>query len=321
MISACGLVDPEGLSWTRIQRIYDMRYRHRDQTGRWRVGLAFRFDPARPEQIRSISSGCGIRSGRWASRTTSAGWTYWIRCGRYAFHDVTLNPHIRYGRHAVAMDETRRPFTPTLWAPPYAPGQDVAQVWFPGSHQDVGGGHDRAGLSDGALLWMVEETSATVGLGFNPSTVEQIRPDPLDVLQDDISLAGAFRPVVDPVVGPWLEALFQPQPRAVPRIDPDAPDPCIHPSAYERHLTPSITGGTYRPTRVPRRTATVEVFANRLWNEDRPLPRAGEGVRHLGPWTVAQRRPRIRSGGRGRPAVRCDRGLRDRAVPAGDGQS
>jgi uncharacterized protein (DUF2235 family) len=267
MISACGLVDPEGLNWKRIQRIYDMRYRHRDQTGRWRVGLRFRFDPARPEQIPIDLVGVWDTVGALGIPDYLGGLDLLDPVRRYAFHDVTLNPHIRYGRHAVAMDETRRPFAPTLWAPPYAPGQDIAQVWFPGSHQDVGGGHERAGLSDGALLWMVEEARATVGLGFNPSTVEQIRPDPFDVLHDDNSLAGPFRPVVDPVVGPWLEVLFQPQPRAVPRIDPDAPDACIHPSGYERHLTPSITGGIYRPTRVPRESVTVEVFANRPWNE------------------------------------------------------
>jgi uncharacterized protein (DUF2235 family) len=271
MISACGLVDPadlaESVVWQRIQRIYDRRYRRRDPTDRWRDGLRFRFDPARPEQIPIDLVGVWDTVGALGIPDYVGGLDVLDPARRHAFHDVTLNPHIRFGRHAVAMDETRRPFAPTLWARPYAPGQDVAQVWFPGSHQDVGGGHERAGLSDDALLWMVEEARGTVGLGFNPSTVEQIHPDPLDVLHDDDAVGGALRQLVEAMVGPWLEVAFQPLPRAVPRIDPDKPDPSIHPSAYERHLTPSITGGRYRPTYVPGESATVEVFAGQPWNE------------------------------------------------------
>ena len=118
---------------------------------------------------------------------------------RYDFHDVTLNPHIRHGRHAVAMDERRRPYMPALWSEPYASGQDVKQVWFPGSHKDVGGGHLRMGLSDGALLWMIEEARDAVGLGFNPATVEQTQADPLDILHDDDLIGGVLQPLIDAI--------------------------------------------------------------------------------------------------------------------------
>ena len=45
--------------------------------------------------------------------------------------------------HAVALDEKRDVFTPTLWDPgnPY-----VTQVRFPGGHADVGGGYAEHGL-------------------------------------------------------------------------------------------------------------------------------------------------------------------------------
>jgi uncharacterized protein (DUF2235 family) len=269
MVSACGLIDTDGLDdtvvWQRIQRIYDRRYRRRDPTDRWRDGLEFQFDPDLAADIPLDLVGVWDTVGALGIPDYLGGWD---PVHRYDFHDVTLNPRIRYGRHALAMDETRGPFAPTLWARPYAQGQDVAQVWFPGSHQDVGGGHDRMGLSDGALLWMVDEARATVGLGFNSSTVEQIRPDALDVLHDDDVIAGPFQPVVGPLVAPALEILLQPRPRAVPLIDPDAPVPDLHSSAYERHLTPSITGGRYRPSRVPVAGSeeTVEVFADRPWN-------------------------------------------------------
>ena len=269
MISACGLVDLRGLTetevWQRIQRVYDRRYRRRDPTGRWRDGLAFRFDPDRPAEIPVDLVGVWDTVGALGIPDYLGGWD---PVHRYDFHDVTLNPFIRYGRQAVAIDETRGPFVPTLWARPHSPGQDVAQVWFPGGHQDVGGGRPRTGLSDGALLWMVNQAADTVGLGFDKSTVEQILPDPLDDVADDL-VTGPLRPVLDPIVRPWLDYLLQPRPRAVPLIDPDLPNPEIHPSAYERQLTPSIAAGRYRPTRVPAAGAeeTVEVFADRPWND------------------------------------------------------
>jgi len=36
-------------------------------------------------------------------------------------------------------------------------------VWFPGSHQDVGGGNLHTGLSDGALQWMIERIAIGAG--------------------------------------------------------------------------------------------------------------------------------------------------------------
>jgi hypothetical protein len=62
---------------------------------------------------------------------------------RYEFLDVVLDPRIPYARHAVSLDEMRGPFRPTLWDQSAAGvGQDIAQMWFPGDHCDVGGGHD-----------------------------------------------------------------------------------------------------------------------------------------------------------------------------------
>jgi uncharacterized protein (DUF2235 family) len=85
---------------------------------------------------------------------------------RYEFMHVVLDPRIRHARQAVSLDEMRGPFRPTLWAEP-ASGQDMKQIWFPGDHCDVGGGHkDDTGLSDGALLWMIDQAAATVHLPF-----------------------------------------------------------------------------------------------------------------------------------------------------------
>ena len=273
MISACGLIETAGLDeitvWQRIQRIYDHRYRRRDPGSRWREGLDFAFDPERPEEIPIDFIGVWDTVGA-LGIPEYLGWLNTLDpLHRHDFHDVILNPHIRCGRHAVAMDEMRSPYTPTLWSEPYAPGQDVKQIWFPGSHKDVGGGHLRMGLSDGALLWMIEEARDAARLGFNPATVAQTGADPLDVLHDDDLVGGVLQPLIEPTIGPWLEIFLHPQPRAVPKIDPERPDPSVHTSVYQRHRAPPITSGNYRSTHVlaSGESATVDVFAHRPWNE------------------------------------------------------
>ena len=45
---------------------------------------------------------------------------------------------------ALAIDERRTPFEPTLWMHKPKPGQTIEQVWFCGVHSDVGGGYPGA---------------------------------------------------------------------------------------------------------------------------------------------------------------------------------
>lgn len=73
----------------------------------------------------------------------------------YGFHDTELHPRVLAAYHAVALDERRIEFAPTLWTNPPAPGQIIEQVWFAGTHEDVGGGHHQAGLSNITLSWML----------------------------------------------------------------------------------------------------------------------------------------------------------------------
>ena len=82
----------------------------------------------------------------------------------YQFHDTALSRSVEYARHAVAIDERRKSFAPTLWSnvdafnTPGAPPR-VAQMWFPGDHGGVGGGTSR-GLSNCALMWVLEGAEA-----------------------------------------------------------------------------------------------------------------------------------------------------------------
>jgi uncharacterized protein (DUF2235 family) len=82
---------------------------------------------------------------------------------RHRFHDVRLSSFVQNARHAVAIDEQRRPFEPTLWNNDDHPS--LKQAWFVGAHSNVGGGLEDERLSDIALHWMMGEAQAC-GLGL-----------------------------------------------------------------------------------------------------------------------------------------------------------
>lgn len=125
--------------------------------------------------------------------------------GKYRFHDPSLTSMVRSARHAVAIDEDRRAFEPTLWdnvdalnskagKPSSAPDAPYQQKWFPGVHKAVGGSGRMRGLSDQTLEW-VWAGARLAGLELDTapdSRVYSLRPDfrdPLDTI--DRSKLGA----------------------------------------------------------------------------------------------------------------------------------
>lgn len=87
---------------------------------------------------------------------------------RDEFYDTKMGSNVAVARHALAIDERREDFEPTIWRP--RSGTDLKQVWFAGVHSDVGGsyGPDKetgARVSDTPLAWMLDEAEkAGVGL-------------------------------------------------------------------------------------------------------------------------------------------------------------
>jgi uncharacterized protein (DUF2235 family) len=84
------------------------------------------------------------------------------------------NPSVENFRQAMAIDERRRMFRLNRWTEPQSfvanpfdsassqVAQNVKQVWFAGSHSDVGGGYPetQSALSKFPLAWMVDEAVA-----------------------------------------------------------------------------------------------------------------------------------------------------------------
>jgi hypothetical protein len=106
---------------------------------------------------------------------------------QWQFHDVKLSSYVDAAFHAVAIDERRRPFVPTLWEQQaHSKDQIMEQVWFTGVHSNVGGGYQDAGLSDLTFLWMKGKAEA-FGLAFDetllPDTLAP-KPNPLGELRD-----------------------------------------------------------------------------------------------------------------------------------------
>jgi uncharacterized protein (DUF2235 family) len=209
LIRKCGILPANDES--RISEAYDV-YRsneHPDDPG----PKAWRAQHSRETRIRFVGvwdtvGALGIPFG------PLRGLFAW----RYRFHDVKLSRSVDVACHAVAIDEKRRAFQPTLWSTTPGGDQRVRQAWFAGAHSGVGGGYERAGLSDVAFVWMMREAERA-GLGFDAEAVRRlIKPNPHSILYD--SRKGFWK---------WLPGATRAMGR--PEHQPQA----LHVSAKERY--------------------------------------------------------------------------------------
>ena len=93
---------------------------------------------------------------------------------KHQFHDTELSGSVKNACHAIAIDERRSQFKPTLWQYKPKEGQSIEQVWFTGVHSNVGGGYPKRGLADLSLEWMIKKAKEA-GLAFDDS-VEDFHP-------------------------------------------------------------------------------------------------------------------------------------------------
>ena len=114
----------------------------------------------------------------------------------YGFLNTSLSPNVLNAYQALAIDERRSEFPPTLWSGAPAPGQNMEQVWFAGVHCDVGGGYPEHGLSDITLAWMVGKATA-LDMQLDPSVAKQYAALPdgkhsLDQIHESWTLVWGF---------------------------------------------------------------------------------------------------------------------------------
>ena len=105
------------------------------------------------------------------------------------FYDSKTGPNVKIARHALAINERRYDFQPTILQPRRK--LNLKQVWFAGVHADIGGSYkpDKDGslLSDIPLGWMMREAK-NAGLEFEPHLTKRLKPSPTATLHDSSSL-------------------------------------------------------------------------------------------------------------------------------------
>ncbi|KAM0280202.1 hypothetical protein ACHAQH_004159 [Verticillium albo-atrum] len=84
--------------------------------------------------------------------------------GKYAFHNTRLSK-VDYAFQALAIDEQRLTFPPTMWhAATGCPAIELQQCWFPGVHGNIGGqasgpGGDQGEIGNITFAWMADNVS------------------------------------------------------------------------------------------------------------------------------------------------------------------
>lgn len=78
---------------------------------------------------------------------------------------------VKYAFHALALHETRSPYSPT-----YMCGHDVHQVFFLGDHGNMGKLGQQEGLVHAPLAWMVQQLSSHLGITFDEDKLKKRFP-------------------------------------------------------------------------------------------------------------------------------------------------
>ena len=110
-----------------------------------------------------------------------------VNGNRFTYHDIELNPNVLNAFHALALDEQRVPFKPSLWTRPPTWNGHLEQTWFCGVHCNVGGGYAPDGLANEALHWLVEKAEG-FGLEFDSEYLGHFRPCFNSTLNDSMTL-------------------------------------------------------------------------------------------------------------------------------------
>jgi Uncharacterized alpha/beta hydrolase domain (DUF2235) len=238
----------------------------------------------------------------------------------YTFHDTALGPNVENAFQALALDEHRSSFVPTLWELPKRRSGGVGstgngaqpeslpttttvlrQVWFPGVHSNVGGGYPDPGIQNITFFWMISQLEPLLDfagqyLGEQARVAQQYydtqAPSP------QLNRAWSFGYIYNSMMGMFaLAGRATRTPGQYMRIDPDTGRPtnkalrdtCEYVHASVRARTemegPGVEDkGYYTPVALDRYT----------------LRRTGEGPGGTGPpalWESKERSSRRKGGG------------------------
>ncbi|KAG8775688.1 hypothetical protein FRC12_001335 [Ceratobasidium sp. 428] len=118
-----------------------------------------------PEAATSCTQGIPIKCiGVWDTvGSVYSRLTLKLKLDSFGIPDTDLPLNVQHAFHAVAIHENRKLFSVTLFEPNHS--TNLKEIWFPGSHSDVGGGGcSKTDLPDVSLLWMIGEMQAIAPL-------------------------------------------------------------------------------------------------------------------------------------------------------------
>lgn len=173
IIDQMGLMRPEAATDTRIRQLYSYYQERRDSpyAEKFAARYCHRDVPIEMIGVWDTVKALGIRAPvlwRLAPMATE-------------FHSDQLSASVKHGYHALALNERRLAFAPVLWECPPGWNGHVEQVWFRGTHGDIGGQlagfRDARPLANIPLVWMLEQAEAC-GLRLPDQWQERFPRDP-----------------------------------------------------------------------------------------------------------------------------------------------
>jgi uncharacterized protein (DUF2235 family) len=176
--------------------------------------------------------------------------------GKYEYHDIGLHPEILSAYQALAIDERRKAFAPSIWHRPAGWSGKLEQAWFPGVHSNVGGGYYPDGLANEALHWLIGKAE-DLGLEFDNEYLWYFKPCFNSTLFDSMSAKYKLLGSHERRLGEHGDVVHQ---SAVDRLNHT-------PSRYDaanlkRYLSPATAGTAANTTRVARGTPCEELAAS-----------------------------------------------------------
>ncbi|GJM13429.1 MAG: hypothetical protein DHS20C12_18320 [Pseudohongiella sp.] len=159
--------------------------------------------------------------------------------GKDEFYDTKMGSNVSFARHALAIDEQRQDFQPTIWES--RTGVDLKQVWFAGVHADIGGSYppDKDSnliAADAPLKWMLSEAEEQ-GLKLEPHIRSALSDGVAAKIHQSRNHVYRFK-----------KALHR------PLLDGDKPTK-IHPSVKDRYLADD----KYRPPQLKKLVEDQEI--------------------------------------------------------------
>jgi uncharacterized protein (DUF2235 family) len=241
LVASYGLLDKQDLE--QFNYNFDLMYDHY-RTEPQKRQQHKHFEKVEALKARTVKSrikfiGVWDTVGALGAPTPMLGWVsrkLWV-----GFHDTELR-NTDFAYQALAIDERRKHYRPSVWTGTHDGCQEMKQVWFAGAHRNVGGGYQHTGLSDTALLWMIKMAQQQ-GLEFDRTYLDNpqnLNPDHRGQIVDSYSLP--YR-----VFGPYLRPIGQ------MHEDIDEDRPGINEMLHESVVKRSADGlPTYNPENLAR---------------------------------------------------------------------